>query len=233
MPVADQFAPALSALTEARARMAPASTSGWVAAALREQLSDGVLRPGSRIPEEAIAEALSVSRNTIREAFVQLANERLVERVPNRGVFVVEVAEDDVSDIYRTRRLIEIAAVRGGGSEEAVARVRKAVVAGEQAYREGDSQALGIANQHFHRALVGMANSDRLNVAMTHILAEMRLVFHAAGVTDDFHASFLQPNDAVCRSLESGDTEGAAKLLEQYLKDSEQRILHNMANRHR
>jgi DNA-binding GntR family transcriptional regulator len=208
--------------------MLPVSTAARVADALREQLTDGLLPPGSRLPEEAIGEALGVSRNTIREAFVQLAGERLVVRQPNRGVFVAELGPDDIADLYRVRRVVEIGAVRGGGSPAAVGAVRETVDEGRRAHECGDGRALGTANQHFHRALVALAGSNRLNAVMNQALAEMRLVFHAVRISGEFHDSFLPDNEQICARVEAGEFDAAAHALEDYLNRSERELLRGM-----
>ena len=207
---------ALSALSGVRSRMLPVSTAARVADALREQLTDGLLPPGSRLPEEAIGEALGVSRNTIREAFVQLAGERLVVRQPNRGVFVAELSPDDIADLYRVRRVVEIGAVR------------EAVDEGRRAHESGDGRALGTANQHFHRALVALAGSSRLNAVMNQVLAEMRLVFHAVRISGEFHDSFLPDNEHICARIEAGEFPAAADALDDYLNRSERELLRGM-----
>lgn len=91
-----------------------AHTGAWVAAQLRQRISDGLLPPGTKLSEQALSEALGVSRNTLREAFTVLAGESVVQRIPNRGVFVAAPGADDVREIYRVRRLIEPAAVLWG-----------------------------------------------------------------------------------------------------------------------
>ena len=203
----------------------PVSTASRVAAALREQLAEGLLPPGSRLPEEAIGEALGVSRNTVREAFVELAGERLVVRHPNRGVFVARMSADDVRDVYRVRQAIEVAAVQGGGSETDVRAVRRAVTEGRQALEAQDWLALGSANQHFHRALVALAGSRRLDTLMTQILVEMRLFFQAATTGGQFHGQFVPDNERVCALLEAGDFSAAADALREYLDRAERELL--------
>src|SRR6478752_4044104 len=96
----------------ARLRVAVPSVADRVAAELRLQLAEGLLLPGARLTESTIAEDLGVSRNTVREAFAELAAERLVVRHPNRGVFVARLEAGDIHDVYTVRRAIEVSAIR-------------------------------------------------------------------------------------------------------------------------
>ena len=147
------------AASAARLRVTVPSVADRVAAELRLQLAEGVLLPGTRLTESTIAEDLGVSRNTVREAFAELAAERLVVRLPNRGIFVASLGPGDVHDVYTVRRAIEVSAISTGGSPERVAAVRAAVEEGKAAAAAGDEEALGTANQHFHGAIVALAEA--------------------------------------------------------------------------
>jgi DNA-binding GntR family transcriptional regulator len=205
-----------------RLRVAVPSVATRVATELRLQIAEGALLPGTKLKEEALSEELGVSRNTVREAFAELASERLVVRQPNRGVFVASLGVNDIHDVYTVRRAIEVSAVRGGGSPESIASVRAAVEEGKRAAAAGDSEGLGSANQHFHGALVAMASSERLNTIMSQVLAEMRLFFHKASVDGGFYQDYLEENEQICKALEAGDTELAAERLLSYLARSEE-----------
>ena len=221
MTTSEASAGALAAA--ARLRIAVPSVADRVAAELRQQLADGVLLPGTRLTESVIAEELGVSRNTVREAFAELAAERLVVRHPNRGVFVASLGPGDIHDVYTVRRAIEVSALRGGGTPERVAAVRAGVVDGNGAGAADDEEALGTANQHFHRAIVALAGSRRLDTTMSQILAEMRLFFHKATVDAHFYRSYLDDNEQICAALEAGEPDRAADLLLAYLDRSEQK----------
>jgi DNA-binding GntR family transcriptional regulator len=207
----------------ARLRVAVPSVADRVADELRLQLAEGVLLPGARLTESTIAEDLGVSRNTVREAFAELASERLVIRHPNRGVFVASLEAGDIHDVYTVRRTIEVSAIRGGGSPEAVAAVRAAVEEGKLAAAANDDEGLGTANQHFHGAIVALAGSRRLNTIMSQVLAEMRLFFHKATMDAHFYSGYLKDNEEICEALEAGELERAAELLLAYLDRSEEK----------
>ena len=89
--------------------VADAAKPAWVQ--IEEQLTDriesGALAPGARIPPERdLAEALSVSRMTVRQALASLAARGLVERGVGRGTFVRE-APKVVHDLTRVAGFTE------------------------------------------------------------------------------------------------------------------------------
>ncbi|MDB5875684.1 MAG: GntR family transcriptional regulator [Ramlibacter sp.] len=223
MTTSDAIAGTAPGAAAARLRMAVPSVADRVAAELRLQLAEGMLLPGARLTESTIAEELGVSRNTVREAFAELAAERLVVRHPNRGVFVASLEPGDIHDVYTVRRAIEVSAIRAGGSPEGVAAVRSAVEEGKAAAAVNDDEALGNANQHFHGAIVALAGSRRLDTIMSQVLAEMRLFFHKATMEADFYRGYLQDNEEICAALEAGELDRAAGLLLAYLDRSEEK----------
>lgn len=217
---------ALAALAGSRA-VQPLSAAERVAQVLSERIVEGQLRSGTRLTEETIAAALGVSRNTVREAFALLTSERIAVREPNRGVFVASPSLGDIRDLYATRRLIEPAAVLWGTgfTPEAVAQIRAAVSDGQRARAEGQWDDVATANQEFHRAIVAMSESRRINQHMGGVLAEMRLVFHLMGERPRFHADYLDINDEICGLLEQGERTAAADLLRDYLAKAEAQLL--------
>ncbi len=215
------------ALTSLGRLTAPSTTAERVADAVREEVVEGRLRPGARLPEQALCTALGVSRNTVREALSQLVAERVLVREANRGVFVARPDRAAIRDVYRARRLIEPAAVRLGEAfgPVTVASVRAAVDEGRAAAAVAGWTGVATANQHFHRALVALAGSPRLDQQMALLLAEMRLVFHGMSGVREFHEPYLTHNDAICRLLEAGDREAAADAVTAYLGAAEQQLL--------
>jgi len=67
-----------------------------VMARLRTMLITGALTPGSRIDQADLVRRFDVSIVPIREALARMASAGLVEIVPHRGVFVVNVSADEL-----------------------------------------------------------------------------------------------------------------------------------------
>ena len=90
----------------------PVSTVDRVAEELRRSLFEGELGPGTPLREVALADALGVSRSTVREALGILVAEGLADRVPNSGTQVRRLDPAQVRDVCRARTVIETAGVR-------------------------------------------------------------------------------------------------------------------------
>jgi DNA-binding GntR family transcriptional regulator len=68
--------------------------------------------PGSRIVEGEIGERLRVSRTPVREALLRLADEGLVQIVPQSGIHVAPVSLAAVSEAQFIREHLECAVIR-------------------------------------------------------------------------------------------------------------------------
>ncbi|MEV0627277.1 GntR family transcriptional regulator [Nonomuraea wenchangensis] len=213
-------------LSQDRPRLGRSSTAERVADILRERISEGFFPPGRRLSEEAISEALRVSRNTLREAFRLLGHERLLDHQLNRGVFVRLPSVEDVLDLYRVRRVLEGSAVRRPPSPEALALVKEAMRDAERAAAEDDWQRVGTANIRFHQALVSLNGSPRIDELMRQLLAELRLVFHVMDNPRAFHEPFVERNRVLLGLVESGRREEAAAYLDDYLDHAEKLLVH-------
>ncbi|MEV8543709.1 GntR family transcriptional regulator [Streptomyces sp. NPDC051572] len=222
----------LAGLADDRALLGRTSTAERVSDILRSRIADGYFPPGTRLSEDSIGGALGVSRNTLREAFRLLTHERLLVHELNRGVFVRVLSVEDVEDIYRTRRLVECAVVRGLGEPPyALERLAAAVTEGQLASVEDDWKGVGTANIHFHRELVALAGSARTDELMRSVFAELRLAFHLVDDPKALHEPYLQRNRLILQALQANDPAEAEKLLAVYLDDSLERVVDAYRNR--
>ena len=74
---------------------------------LRARIVDGRLRPGARVGQGELADALGISRGPVREALRRLAGDGLVDFEVNRGFFVADVGLERVLERLEARLLLE------------------------------------------------------------------------------------------------------------------------------
>ncbi len=67
------------------------------------------LPPGSKLPEEALAEVFGVSRTGIRKVLTRLATVQMITMTPRRGAFVAHPGVEESKAIFTTRKMIECA----------------------------------------------------------------------------------------------------------------------------
>src|SRR5262249_56355181 len=70
------------------------------------------LPPGAVVREPELTERLGIGRTPVREALRRLAQERLVEGFPRRGMFVTKVDVRDLARLCEVRVALEPEAAR-------------------------------------------------------------------------------------------------------------------------
>jgi DNA-binding GntR family transcriptional regulator len=87
------------------------TTSEAVAARLRQEMQQGLLRPGSRLRQGEVAQRLGVSTTPVREAFQLLQAQGLVRMDPHRGAVVFQPTAKDLREAYEIREVLECLAI--------------------------------------------------------------------------------------------------------------------------
>lgn len=207
------------------------STAELIADRLREAITRGRLAPGQQLGEASLAAQFAVSRGPLREAMQRLVAEGLLRSERHRGIFVVELTEADVRDVYRLRKAIERAAIeeicRGGarGASDAATQLGVAVDAMIAAAADRDAAAVADADQQFHEALVDCAESPRLHRAMRTLLSETRMLL---GELNDAYPDLgeqVAEHIALRDAIAAGEWSAAARLIDEHLDDGAHQLL--------
>ncbi|MFM8846531.1 MAG: GntR family transcriptional regulator [Actinomycetota bacterium] len=139
----------------------PRTRAQWVDDRLREEILEGALRPGDRVPVERLATVWGVSATPIRESLRRLAGEGLVTLLPQRGARVSNVDAKLAADVYGVRLALEPMALRQSMLAAATDDDRWALFARE--VREASDRLLAVhtvptdfyrAHRAFHRTLL-------------------------------------------------------------------------------
>ncbi|HEY8701479.1 MAG TPA: GntR family transcriptional regulator [Arthrobacter sp.] len=90
--------------------------------ALRDDIVEWRLRPGTLLAEVEQSERLGVSRTPLREALGRLTSEGLTTAAGGRGVVVTDISLEDIDELFELRETLEgraaaLAAERGDPAE--------------------------------------------------------------------------------------------------------------------
>ena len=186
---------------------------------LRDQIVSGDLEAGVWLREQEIANALGVSRTPVREAVNRLAQERLVEVIPNRGVRVGALSIEEGLDIYRVRLMLEVPAVRlaaaayGPQHETALSTALARVTR----YETTDFASQIRADIQFHVVLAEIAGSDTLQHIIRTLnsgLARLKVLTYTTIVDADTRAQ----HTAIATAIREKDGEAAAAAMQRHLQ---------------
>lgn len=176
----------------------PATQTQHAVEGLRRAIVDGELRPGQRVVQEEIADALGVSVAPVREALRVLEQEGQVTYLPRRGYFVTELRVGDLEEIYELRRLLEERAARRALpllDEDAFDRISLAARDCVDAADKGDVSAELEANRRFHFALLDSPEQ-------VHTMRLIRLLWDS---TEAYRATYYNSPEERQRAVEAHD----------------------------
>ena len=135
------------------------STSEQVFLALRDEIMQGEMPPGSRHSIYTLADRLGVSRTPVREAVLRLADINLVTIERNRGVVVRRISLADMEAAFEMRFLVEGGAVSylaASGSPDISPELAPHTVRMRDALEVEDVSAFVAADRAWHDALVAV-----------------------------------------------------------------------------
>lgn len=197
-----------------------------IAEQIRQKIVNGDLSPGQRLSEADLSESLAISRNTLREVFRLLTTEGLVKHEPHCGVSVTVPSIASIIDIYRVRRLVECQALaQAYPSHTAKKQLREVVEHALHCRAVADWKGVGTTNMLFHSTIVKLADSERLNVMFSHLMAELRLAFGLLNDQEFLHAPFVDMNMKIVELFDAVKLQEAATMLNDYLVQSERIVL--------
>jgi DNA-binding GntR family transcriptional regulator len=177
----------------------------------KELVLTGELPGGRLFSEGEIAGRLSMSRTPVREAFVRLQAEGLLELIPKRGVVVVPVPPGEAEDVLDAREAVETAAVRRllrrpDLVSAAIEQLRTALRTQQMHAEAGDLHAFAEADEAFHRTIVA-AGRNALTIRFYATLADRqrRMSIHALGPAPAQLPVVLREHEELIAIIEAGD----------------------------
>ncbi|MFF0902143.1 UNVERIFIED_CONTAM: GntR family transcriptional regulator [Kocuria sp. CPCC 205316] len=203
------------------------TTPALIARQLRRAIGEGDLVPGQQLNEAELSRGLGVSRGPLREAMQRLTQEGLLVSIRNRGVFVIEVTDDDVRDMYLARTAVERAAATRAiqiNAELAGERLLEVVRTMTSAVAQNDPDALTEADVEFHALLVALAGSPRLSRMHTTLMVETRMCITALENRYSSPAFRLDEHRGIAEAIGRSDVEGADRLLLEHMEDAIDRL---------
>jgi DNA-binding GntR family transcriptional regulator len=209
------------------------STPSIIARRLRDAVARGEFKPGQQLTEAALAASFGVSRGPLREAMQRLTQEGLLVSHRNRGLFVMELDEPTIRDIYLARGAIERTAVRqavelGVGS---AAQALVEVVDEMRGYQDQPRHpAVSELDMRFHEQLVALSRSPRLMLMHGTLLTQVRLCLAWMQGTYDSVDDRVNEHAGIARAVVDGDAELAERLLHAHMEDGLRRVLSSVGS---
>ncbi|SHO65599.1 DNA-binding transcriptional regulator, GntR family [Pseudoxanthobacter soli DSM 19599] len=186
---------------------------------VKEAMSEGLLPPGTKLPEELLAEQWGVNRARVRTVLQRLAFEDLVDLKRNRGAFVASPGIKEARDVFEARRVIERV------TTEIVTRtiltpqlraLRASMENRERTWLHGNRQQAIASISAFHTSLAALAHNESLASALKTLILRSALILGLYGTPQTFPLASAH-YDALLVLIERGESIAAAHAMERCL----------------
>jgi DNA-binding GntR family transcriptional regulator len=193
--------------------------------AIRELIVTLELPPGAVVREPELTEQLGIGRTPVREALRRLAQERLVEVFPRRGMFVTKVDVRDLARLCEVRLALEPEAARLAAeraTQADLAELRE-VLAELDVRRKRDPRALIDLDERIHRAIYHASHNPYLAETLEQYYAHALRIWMVALASTDIGAA-VSGHHAVLEAVVRGDGARAARLMREHVESFEEAV---------
>ena len=192
--------------------------------AIREMIVSLELRPGAVIDERRLMEQLGIGRTPVREALRRLAQERLVDVYPRRGMFVTSVEIRDLASLAEVRCVLESSAARLA-AERATDDDRDAMAElldQLERHAELDQRELMALDERIHRQVYHSAHNQFLEASLEeyYVLA-LRIWYLALDRTRELEQAVLTHRE-ILEAIRDGDGDGAEQAMRHHVVEFEE-----------
>jgi DNA-binding GntR family transcriptional regulator len=188
--------------------------------ALIHEIASGRLKPGERIIQEQIAQALGVSRQPVQQALLLLRNQGVLRDALGRGLIVSPLDPQQVEHVYQIRAAIEglacqLAAQRATAADRAHGAAL--IEAGRAAVAAGSVTEMIAADIRFHQFIYELAGNPLIAPAMaTHLTYTQRAMGEVL-MQDQSPRDIWDQHAAIMQAVSQGQPEQARALAEEHL----------------
>jgi DNA-binding GntR family transcriptional regulator len=189
---------------------------------LRAAIAAGELMPSQRLIESELAQNLGVGRSAIRTALARLAQENIVERMPNRGARVRRISEKEAVEILEARMALEGIAARYAAlnaTDADIARLR--AILDDMAQRTPDGRAIAYTetNARFHREILRIADHGTAAALVETLRSRYAQYQFRVSEHPRDPDSRLEQHSAIANAIARRDPEGAEQAMREHLRD--------------
>jgi DNA-binding GntR family transcriptional regulator len=186
---------------------------------VRAMIVDGRLAPGARVGQAELADALGISRGSVREALRRLAGDGLVEFEVNRGFFVADLGLGRVLERLEVRLHLEPAIARLAAerrTEDDLEALRRSVE-DERAART--AATAHDASRAFHLAVAKATGNDTfLRLIDSLWIADVgRRLLARRRTQPDWQEADVAEHEELLAAIEAGDVDRAEKVMREHV----------------
>ena len=191
--------------------------------AIRELIVTLELPPGAVVNERELTEQLTIGRTPVREALRRLAQEKLVEVYPRRGIFVTTIDVRDLARLCEVRAVLEPEAARLAAERATQLDLDQLgdLLNELSVQRRRDDKALIDLDQRIHRTIYRCTHNHFLEATLDEYYAlALRIWMLALEETGELQAAVLE-HRLLLEAVSLGKPELAAQIMRDHVQHFE------------
>lgn len=199
-----------------------------------EYVRQQILRDASAEPhfltEEMVGKALGLSRTPVREAFLMLEAEGLLQLVSRKGALIMPITERQVREVMEVRSVVETWSARhaltDGHESAALLETLRRFQDQLAAIGGSDPTASIECDRSFHRAIIA-ATGNQLMLDLYERIRDLQLRMGVRAVINDPEraASVLREHEAIIDALAQGDEDAVAAAITEHFEVTQRSLL--------
>ena len=216
----------------ALAPLESATIAAQIQQRLEEAIYTGQLKPGQRLIETDLAEALHVSRASFREALRLLQSKGLVVNTHRRGTFVAELTATDVREIYTVRILLEGYAIRHAAAhrdQPLLDRLHELIAALQVKALRRDHLGIVDLDLEIHREICAATGNRKLIEMWGDLVAPSRALLLTKYRLFDDSPEITHGHQRLADAIRDRDPDRAEQLLKSHIIDTWEAVLRALA----
>lgn len=222
----------IHAITEWQQALQPIKSQTLLADQVYQNLSQAILtqkiKPGQHLVEQPLADQLSVSRVSVREAIRRLAQDGLVEIIPSKGSFVVSLTADDVEEIYQLRSALEIIALKEimiANNHVNLSLLENIVTEMVSREKKQDRLQGAALDNQFHRTLMNLSGLTRTIRIWEQMSTQITMVIYTVSSYYPSYEGLVDRHSKLIELIQSGDYQRTADFLQQHIQEGARWLL--------
>ncbi|ERP96399.1 hypothetical protein Q669_28935 [Labrenzia sp. C1B10] len=188
---------------------------------IRESIISLNWDPGQRVSEKDVSAMLGVSKTPVREAFIRLSEEGLMEIRPQSGSYVSRISFERVYESLMLRRALEMSVAAEAAEQRSVldlVNLQELIECQVEAAGRGDAAAFFDLDREFHRLLAEIAKMP----------SAIRMIRMLRGTVDRVqrlrisrgesrHAQVVEAHRAIVAAIKERDRTAASAAMDAHL----------------
>ncbi len=172
-----------------------------------------------RLDERRLSEQLSISRTPVREALARLEQERLVQIVPRRGVYIVRKTKVEILEMLTVWAALESMSARLitlNATDDAIASLRSLLTSYSEGQVDDHIDEYSENNINFHQAILRMSENQLICDTADNLFIHMRSIRVRTIGEEDRAQKSIVDHMQIVEAIEARDPDLAERLVREH-----------------